>query len=61
MKAAEKRSGSEPSWWVEVKYEDGWGRHTRTDDKRWAEGIAMLLVGMYPETRVVPNIVHDAT
>jgi hypothetical protein len=47
--------GSESAYCVEVKYEDGWGRHTRTDDKRWAEGIAKFLLTMYPETQVIPN------
>lgn len=38
--------------WVEVLYDHGWGRHTRSWSLPWAMGMAEWLALYYPETRV---------
>ena len=48
-------------WWIEVKYENGWGRHTRSHDRQWAGDMAKFLLGKYPETRVIPNQITENT
>src|ERR1035437_5604555 len=56
-----KDENPKPCWWVEVKYGHGWGRHTRTYDRRWADDLARLLLTTYPETRVIPEDQLDPT
>ena len=50
-----------PGWWIEVKYENVWVRHTRSHDRQWADGMAKFLLGKYPETRVIPNQITENT
>ena len=57
--------GSSGPYWIEVTFEDGWEKHTRTDDRNWALGMASWLKAKaYKDARVKDssgNIVEPKT